>query len=515
MTSDIAGQSATAQALTVAQLIRDLGGLPIIGESEGVTRLSVDEVRIAEVLRQLLGRPGARFADAFATAGSPAVLRIVVALDLDATYLVLETGVSGDTLPWLSDVTPAAFVEECEMFEQFGLQPPEGHLLNRLVVAPVTSPDHPRLTGHETPTRDTHLPFAVTGSAFEFPVGPVRGAGVESLYYGLVTSGEEVVDAYLHTWHKYRGIEARLAGQTPREALFLVERGDGLSAVSTAVAFASAAEAATGMAVPDAVMRTRAICLELERLYNHAQCAAALAQSTGLSIGQAQAEISIEDLLRANAAVAGHRYLFGVVDIGDGRDIDMAALRRLLPPAVDELRGVLDALLETNSFMDRVEACGILTGQASADLGLVGPIARGCGTPLDVRVDHPQFGAPLPGVRAAVKSGGDCLARLRVRREEVDESARLIGLLARGESDLMVPQREPCGWGVGAAESPRGETLAWVQLGLNGRITRARLRTGSARNWRAFDDALRSQNVFTDVAIIEASFWLTTAGRVL
>ncbi len=46
----------------------------------------------------------------------------------------------------------------------------------------------------------------------------------------------------------------------------------------------------------------------------------------------------------------------------------------------------------------------------------------------------------------------------------------------------------------------------------SGRITRARLRPASVRNWRGFDDAARSQNVFTDIPIIEASFWLTVAG---
>ena len=66
--------------------------------------------------------------------------------------------------------------------------------------------------------------------------------------------------------------------------------------------------------------------------------------------------------------------------------------------------------------------------------------------------------------------------------------------------------------GLGWAESPRGEALAWVALDGSGRITRARLRPASARNWRGFDDACRSQNVFTDIPIIEASFWLTAAG---
>ena len=51
-----------------------------------------------------------------------------------------------------------------------------------------------------------------------------------------------------------------------------------------------------------------------------------------------------------------------------------------------------------------------------------------------------------------------------------------------------------------------------MALDPRGRISRARLRPASVRNWRGFDDAARSQNVFTDIPIIEASFWLTVAG---
>ena len=96
---------------------------------------------------------------------------------------------------------------------------------------------------------------------------------------------------------------------------------------------------------------------------------------------------------------------------------------------------------------------------------------------------------------------------------EAAESVRLITqFLDSGTAAecALVPPR--AGTGLGWAESPRGEVLAWVALDEDGRITRARLRPGSARNWRGFDDACRSQNVFTDIPIIEASFWLTVAG---
>jgi Ni,Fe-hydrogenase III large subunit len=106
------------------------------------------------------------------------------------------------------------------------------------------------------------------------------------------------------------------------------------------------------------------------------------------------------------------------------------------------------------------------------------------------------------------------LARMEVMLAEVDDSARLIAeLLDAGTAETpadVSPGRS--GSALGWCESPRGESLVWLALGNDGRVQRARLRPGSACNWRAFDDAARSRNVFTDIPIIESSFWLTVAG---
>jgi Ni,Fe-hydrogenase III large subunit len=112
---------------------------------------------------------------------------------------------------------------------------------------------------------------------------------------------------------------------------------------------------------------------------------------------------------------------------------------------------------------------------------------------------------------------------MQVMAAEAEESARLLLSLADGDvrggdaepsRPVQGPLGPPNGAGtaLGWCESPRGESLAWLSLDSDGRIRRARLRPGSARNWRAFDDAARSGNVFTDIPIIEASFWLTVAG---
>ena len=465
------------------------------------------------------------FAGRAETGADTTVLRMIWAHE--SGYLITESEIEGEQYPPLSDIAPAAFVEECEIYEQFGIRPADGKLLNRLMLPPhaggATSwPALPTLGHQPAQPPEVHAPHTVDGQAFEFPFGPVRQVGVESLYYGLVTSGEEVVDLYLFTWHKHRGVEWRLRGKTTREASFLAERVEGLSAVAVGWAFAAATEAALGIAPPPAVVRTRAVALELERLYNHAAATAALCQATGLSVGQAAAEIALERLLRVNAAAFGHRYMFGVVEPGGvSRAPDTAVLRRELPGAYGELRRAADALLSTNSFVDRLEACGILTAEQARRLGLVGPVARATGLAVDARLNtcgppgrypenSPYAEHPVTIVTA---DGGDVFARFQVMLGEADESVRLItGFLDAGVAADRTPVPPGGGTGLGWAESSRGEALAWVSLDEDGRIARARLRPGSARNWRGFDDACRSQNVFTDIPIIEASFWLTVAG---
>ncbi len=462
-----------------------------------------------------LAGAGARLADLFGAGQDPAVLHLVWALDDGRQYLIIQTEISGEEYPPLSDLAPAAFYEECEIYEQFGIRPATGKPLNRVALPPHAGPDFPRL-GHQPRQEpgEIHAPHTVGGHAFEFPFGPVRQVGVESLYYGLVTSGEEVVDLYLFTWHKHRGLEWRLRGSTPGDALFYVERTEGLSAVAMSWAFAAAVEAALDAGPPPAAQRTRAVALELERLYNHAAATAALCQATGLSVGQSAAEIALEQLLRLNAAVFGHRYMFGVIDVGGVRRApDSAALRAGLPVAHSELRRAAEALLTTNSFVDRLEAAGIVTGEQARRLGLVGPVARAAGLAHDTRRDHP---APPyfehPPVVAA-RSAGDVLARFGVMQDEAADSVRLIGDLLDVGTEIGAADLRPGGGsGLGWAESSRGEALAWVSLDDDGRIARARLRPASVRNWRGFDDACRSQNVFTDIPIIEASFWLTVAG---
>jgi Ni,Fe-hydrogenase III large subunit len=522
--------TANATPLSLAEVLLRLPGHPQPSSQAGLTAWRVEPTDLGAAAAALAAT-SARLADMFVApvganlAAGPQLERVLVlAFDEEGRYLLLHSAVATDHHPGVAAALPAAYVEECEIFELWGLLPGGGMPLNRVLLPPGKEARGPLRMAGAIEARplpnEVRAPHVVQGEAFEFPVGPVRGVGQESLYMGLVTTGEELLDVYLAWFHKHRGIEQQLVGLDPAQALFLVERCEGLGAVGNSLAFARAVEAAADTHATAAAERTRAVALELERIYTHVAATASLCQATGLGVGQAHMEMLLEEWLRLNAAAFGHRYLFNVIAVGGvQRGCDSSTLETELRPLCSRFAEHVEALLGTNSFVDRLESAGVVTPAAAARLGLVGPVARASGVEFDLRRDHPGPVAAI-GLRVPSRQEGDVLAQ-RVAIEEIRESERLIehwlksgelvdSALTGGPVAAEMGDDED-GSALGWCESARGEALAWVKLKA-GRVEAARIRPASVRNWRAFDDALRSRNVFTDVAIIEASFWLTVAG---
>jgi Ni,Fe-hydrogenase III large subunit len=478
----------------------------------------------AEAREVVGGLKGAvRLADMFARPAGEGLERVVIlADDSSGSYLRITSPLREEPEGAISDLVPAAYQEECEIYELWGVLPGGGKPVNRVILPPSGDPETPlRRPGGVRNSSEVRTPHLVQGEAIEFPWGPIRGAGQESLYLGLVTTGEELLDCYLAMFHKHRGLEHRMVGLPLDRALFLVERCEGLGAVGNALAFARAAESALGLAVPERADATRNLALELERIYNHVGSVAALAAATGLGVGQAQAEILLEECLRLNAVVFGHRYLFNLIEVGGvRRGADLIALEGRLDWVEAQFEALVGSLLATNSFVDRLEGAGAISADTARRLALVGPVARAAGQLTDLRRTQAGPPAHLPGFRAAHELEGDCLARMRLAIDEVRESLRLVRHWARSrlplEEDWEPDRRaagavDESGTGLGWAESCRGEALVHLEV-RQGTVAFARVRPAAVRNWRAFDDALRARNVFTDVPIVEASFWLTVAG---
>ena len=131
----------------------------VVGGADGpVTVAHVPEADMEAVTAELVTFPGARLADLFAAGTDPVTLRAVWALDHDQRYLITETPVAGPRYPALSDIAPAAFAEECEIYEQFGIRPSGGKPLNRIATPPPQAEiELPRLgRAPDEPPADVH-----------------------------------------------------------------------------------------------------------------------------------------------------------------------------------------------------------------------------------------------------------------------------------------------------------------------------------------------------------------------
>ncbi|HET9808108.1 MAG TPA: NADH-quinone oxidoreductase subunit C [Candidatus Limnocylindria bacterium] len=430
--------------------------------------------------------------------------------------------------PSVTRVVPAAHWYEREVKDLLGVEP-RGHPDPRRLVLHEDWPLglHPLrkdFDGRRAVARDPHPHEPLTGvrgdGVMEVPVGPIHAGIIEPGHFRFGGVGELVFQLEARLFYTHRGIEKAAEGASIERVLFLAERLCGACSLSNAVAYSQAIE---GLADRHPGLRARlirSVLLELERLYNHVGDIANLCAGAALQLGVYQGGILKERLQELNAAVTGHRYLFGVACPGGvRRDLDDAAQQLILreTAAVEgDFRGYVDALLETESFMERLIDTGVLEHDLADELGAVGVAARASGVARDVRASQP-YAALRPGmVRPVVRTEGDVRARMLVRVDEALASFALVGELLReladvaaGELATPVGPLPPERRALGIVESPRGENVHWLMTGARGEIARYRVRSASY-NWALVPFAVAG-NLLPDFPLINKSFELCYA----
>jgi Ni,Fe-hydrogenase III large subunit/Ni,Fe-hydrogenase III component G len=456
-------------------------------------------------------------------------LHLIFAIDAEHTWVHLNADLDDEhrSFPSLMDELPATGWYEREVWEELGLTP-QGHpILRRLRLSPDWPEDvHPdqqtfnwgQQVGAVQP-RYFELEPAPVG-VVDYPLGPVRSGIVESGHYTLRTVGEEIVDMYLQLFYKHRGVEKRAEG-LPIELLPLVaERISGTSAFAHSLALCQALENLVEVEIPPRARYLRTLLAELERLYNHLGYQADLCQATGLSVAQAQFDIVKERVLRLNAAIGGHRYLFGMnIPGGLSRDLteqQQKAVHDLMVALRRDLETLQRLLSSSPSHRDRLENTGILAPQEAQAYCAVGPIGRASGIDRDLRRDHPYAAYADIDFDIPLLQDGDAMARAHIRLEETMQSLRIIDQvldrLPWGPVHAPVRQLPPGESASGWVESARGECMHWLLVGEDGTLQHYRVRPASFANWQAFSIAIPGHNILTDFPVIEQSFGLSFAG---
>ncbi|MFA6170490.1 MAG: NADH-quinone oxidoreductase subunit C [Candidatus Margulisiibacteriota bacterium] len=435
-------------------------------------------------------------------------------------WFFVEQKVTGTAFASIAKEIYSANLFEREIKEMFGLEP-EGN------------PDGRRLRLHDevwplgnyplkkdfvsVPGRTGTYPFMpVAGvGVFEIPVGPVHAGIIGPGHFRFSVAGEPIINLESRLGFTHRGVEKLLEGRDASEAVKLSECVAGDAAFAHSLACCRAAERVGGIIVPPRAKYLRAIYLELERLYNHVADIGTIALDVGFTFPAAESSILKENLQALNADLTGSRFLKQVnLPGGVGRDLDQAGVQRLLTEltaVVRDFRRLRELLLASVSFLDRVETTGELSKKTAEDLGVIGLAGRASGGKLDLRDVFPGV---YDGLKVVRREKGDVLARLEIRFDEFEESARQIerlagklpeGAIAAGE--VLVGSGRALGW----AESWRGPVLCWLRF-TDGKIERGKIVDPSFHNWIGLNAAVQD-NIIPDFPVCNKSFNLSYAGN--
>jgi Ni,Fe-hydrogenase III large subunit/Ni,Fe-hydrogenase III component G len=446
---------------------------------------------------------------------------LVRARDDRRCELVLRTGKERPEIPSLAAVDYATGRFEREIRDLFGVTP-SGHPLPARLVRHGHWPRgwYPmRRDAEPDPSFEPDVgsfPFLEVGGegVYEIPVGPVHAGLIEPAHFRFSVVGETILRMKARLWFVHRGIEKLFEGRRPAAGIELAERISGDTAVGHTLAFVMAVEAAAGVEVTYPDRQVRAALLELERMHNHVADLGALANDVGYGIINSHAMRLRESLLRLNKQTTGHRLLRGGITVGGARVVALPDLD-VVASVADEVAELAELTLANSTVRDRFTGTAVLGQDEARGLGTLGYVARGSGLDVDARRDHPiaDLGEHFSVV---VETGGDVLARYRVRVRELAVSAAVLTDVVRRleghRGTGIAADGDGGGSGLGLVEGWRGTVAHRVELDADGALSRVKVVDPSFFNWPALPVAL-ADTIVPDFPLANKSFNQSYAGN--
>lgn len=495
-----------------------------------VTVANADFVKACNLLHKYLNSPVMMFfaEDLRAERGSFALY--CVFLNIQArSWLFVRQDIGQDAPKFASlskDIYSASLFER-EIKEMFGVEPEGNPDLRSLKLHDEVWPK-----GHHPLRKDFMRPYgkAVEGARylfkrvdgegiFEIPVGPVHAGIIGPGHFRFSAAGEPIINLEMRLGWKHRGIEKLLEGRSFLEAVKVFECISGDTAFGYSMAFCQSVEKVMGINIPVRSQNLRVLCLELERLYNHANDMGGMALDVGFTFPAQFASLIKEAILRLNEDLSGSRYLKGINTVGGvAQGINRVRSGPVLEALIKiqkDFCSLEEMLFSSASFMDRVDAAGILRTKTARDLGITGLAARASGIALDMRKAFRGIYSNF-SFNTTKEHSGDAAARLKVRRDEAKESMSLmqqcLKKLDSCDAQTKFAGQEKEGAALGYVEAWRGPVLVWTRLNVEGKIERCKIVDPSFHNWEGLSYAVLG-NIIPDFPLCNKSFDLSYSGN--
>ena len=372
-------------------------------------------------------------------------------------------------------------------------------------------------------------------------MGPQHPSTHGVLRLVLRLDGENVVSSAATVGYLHTGIEKTIEQKKYQQVIPLVERMDYLSAHSNSLAFALSVETLLGLEMPGRVRDIRVLLCELQRLNSHLVWLATHGMEVGAVTMMLYGFREREMILDINELIAGFRMFPSYIRVG--------GLREDLPPGFHEaVRAVLarmpaklaeyeDLLTHNQIYNQRTRGVGAISEPVAHDMGLVGPIARACGSTYDVRKAFPYSGYETYEFDVPIGSRGDVYDRYLVRIEEMYQSLRICrqaidrisptGVWAAADARVVPPPKDkvytemealiqhfliysegfrvPAGEAYVGVEGPRGEHGCYVVSDGTNRPWRVKMRSPALMSCQALPKMIVGGLIADVIAVIGSS----------
>ena len=293
----------------------------------------------------------------------------------------------------------------------------------------MTNLEVPKELKEEAKAHDMYL-HPIDKDTYELFFGPQHMA-TENFSIILKMDGSRVEKAIVNPGFLHRGFE-KLAEQRPyftNIALLLricVPESDVPENI-----YSMAVDEIVGWEVPERAQWIRTVVLEMARMSAWMFWIMGFGNEIGLYTAGQWAAAYRERFMRLFEELTGGRvYHIYTVPGGVRRDIPGDKWLRQLRDTVEYLKGKMkdfDEILFDNYIMfERTEGVGVMDKKFALKHAVTGPNLRAVGIPYDVRKDDPYLFYPELEFEVPVLKEGDSLARVLVRRYEMEQDLYIL-----------------------------------------------------------------------------------------